>query len=175
MIVWLNGAFGMGKTSTANAIAERSASRLRIFDPEWVGFMLRANLEDLPFDDFQDLPPWRSLVPRVAFEITSLTNDDLLAVQTVLVESYWTEIRSGFERLGTDVVHVVLDCDEDALRARIADDVVEAGAAEWRLNHVDRFLSARSWMITEADIVVDVSDCAAASAAKLILDGVVKS
>ena len=174
MVVWLNGAFGVGKTSTANAIAERSAGSLRIFDPEWVGFMLRANLDGLQFDDFQDLPSWRSLVPRVACEIASLTNDDLLAVQTVLVECYWTEIRLGFERLGTDLLHVVLDCDEDVLRARIADDVVEPGAAQWRLDHVERFSSARSWMIAEADMVVDVSDRPASSAAQLILDGVAR-
>lgn len=169
MLLWLNGTFGVGKTTTAAAIAERS-SELRLFDPEWVGYMLRANLGDLEFDDFQELPPWRSLVPKVASEIAALTGDHLLAVQTVLVESYWREIRSGFQQLGMAVRHVVLDCDESALRHRISNDEVELGAAEWRIRHLDEYRVARSWMTAEADFVVDVSECSPQDAAGMILD-----
>jgi hypothetical protein len=88
VILWINGTFGVGKTTTANLIVQR-APVWRLFDPEWVGYMLRANLGDRDFADFQELPPWRALVPRVAYEIAALTGDGLLAVQTVLVEEYW--------------------------------------------------------------------------------------
>ena len=65
MIVWLNGAFGAGKSTTAKALVAL-APRLRLFDPEWVGYLLRANLSDHEFTDFQQLRPWRTLVPVVA-------------------------------------------------------------------------------------------------------------
>ena len=64
MILWLNGTFGVGKTTTSRCIAEVSAE-WHPFDPEWVGYMLRANLDGVPFDDFQDLAAWRRLVPHV--------------------------------------------------------------------------------------------------------------
>jgi len=47
--------------------------------------MLRANLSDLEFGAFQDLSPWRALVPHVEREITDLTGDNLIAVQASCV------------------------------------------------------------------------------------------
>jgi hypothetical protein len=57
MMVWLNGASGVGKTTVSRELA-RALSGARIFDPELVGQMLRAILEE-PIDDFQDWPAWR--------------------------------------------------------------------------------------------------------------------
>jgi hypothetical protein len=69
VLVWINGPFGVGKTTAAQQIRERDA-RWRIFEPESVGYMLRANLAEVTLDDFQDLPAWRTLVPVVAHELT---------------------------------------------------------------------------------------------------------
>lgn len=157
MLVWINGTFGVGKTTTANALTRRLPSH-RLFDPEWVGYMLRANLADLNFDDFQQLPPWRKLVPLISAEIKRFTATDLVAVQTVLVQRYWDELRDGFDRLGLAVMHVLLDCDEAALRHRIVNDEVEAAAAGWRLDHIETYTSARQWMRASADLVVDVTE-----------------
>lgn len=173
VLVWLNGTFGVGKTTTAREIVALS-SRRRIFDPEWVGYMLRAHLADLEFDDFQELPPWRALVPRTAEQIMRLTDDELVAVQTVLVEDYWRELREGFAELQVPLLHVVLDCDEDALRKRISEDEVDAGAAEWRMNHIDAYRSAREWMVADADLVIDISDMEPARAAALVDDEVAR-
>jgi hypothetical protein len=156
MVLWLNGPFGVGKSTTARAIVE-SAPGWRSFDPEWVGFMLRANLSDRQFDDFQELPPWRALVPRVADEIGRLTGEQLVAVQSVLVESIWRELRAGFDHLELEVIHVVLDIEEGALRDRIAEDALETQARDWRLSHVEPFIAARTWMVAEADLVIDVT------------------
>ncbi len=118
MIIWLNGTFGAGKTSTATELADL-LPRARQFDPEWVGYMLKANLCDLEFTDFQQLPPWRTLVPTVMAEVAALTGQDLIAVQTVLIESYWRELQAGLARLSLDVFHVLLDADPDVLAQRI--------------------------------------------------------
>jgi hypothetical protein len=171
VILWLNGTFGVGKSTTTRHVVEAEA-RWRVFDPEWVGYMLRANLDGFDFDDFQELGAWRRLVPQVASEISSTTGSNLIAVQTVLVATYWSELRHGMEREGLGPFHVVLDCDESTLRARIADDLEDPGAAEWRLRHVDEYRTARAWMIDAADLVVDTTRCDAASAARLILAAV---
>jgi adenylate kinase family enzyme len=67
MIVWINGAFGAGKTTTAALVQERLPGS-RVFDPEYVGFMLRA-VVDVPTGDFQDLRVWRRLAVQTAIAL----------------------------------------------------------------------------------------------------------
>lgn len=62
VIIWLNGPFGAGKTTTAKQLVGR-LDNARHFDPELVGYLLRTALGDHDLKDFQDLPPWRELVP----------------------------------------------------------------------------------------------------------------
>jgi len=171
MILWLNGAFGVGKTTTADAICDQSADWRR-FDPEHVGYLLSANLKDLDFTDFQDLPPWRSLVPVVMAEIQRFTGDSLLAVQSVLNQGYWEELRSNMAQAGESVFHVVLDCGEAELRRRIDADDVEVDARDWRAEHVAPFLGERAWMANSADLVVDTSSISPETAAAAILEAV---
>ena len=61
MVLWLNGTFGSGKTTTALELLPLIASS-RLFDPETVGYMLQPNLCDHPVSDFQHWPLWRPLV-----------------------------------------------------------------------------------------------------------------
>jgi hypothetical protein len=155
VIVWLNGAFGVGKTTTARELVARSAG-LRTFDPEWVGYMLAHNLSDHEVTDFQHYPSWRKLVPVVADEVLRHTGQDLVAVQSVLVEDYWRELHDGLTRLGHEVFHVVLDADRNSLHARIdADEEELERIRPWRHRHVDVYLEALEWLRPSADLVVD--------------------
>lgn len=168
-MLWLNGTFGVGKTTTAHSIAA-TTERWRVFDAELVGYMLRAYLDGIHFDDFQDLGAWRRLVPSVAREVTSLTGADLLVVQSVLVEDYWSELTRGMRREGLELFHVLLDCDESVLRDRIAADQDDPSAAEWRMRHVDTYRAARGWMVDAADLVVDTANAEPKVVASRILD-----
>ena len=131
--------------------------RWRVFDAETVGYMLSAYLDGVDFNDFQDLKAWRRLVPSVASEVVTLTGQDLIVVQSVLVEDYWSELAHGLAREDLQVFHVLLDCDESVLHKRIADDEHDPRAADWRRSHVDGYRSARGWMMDTADLVVDTT------------------
>lgn len=169
MIVWINGTFGVGKTTTAGLVSEQSGWRL--FDPEHVGYLLAGNMRDLNFDDFQDLPPWRDLVPVVANAIYRYTSaPGMVAVQTVLVENYWDELKAGLSECGLPVFHVVLDCQEQELRHRIANDEVEHQAKDWRLDHIAKFQQARSWLARSADVVVDTTRMLPAAVAETVTE-----
>ena len=157
MIIWVNGTFGAGKTTTATRVAARDP-RLRLFDPEWVGFMLANNLADHQVTDFQHLESWRRLVPVVADEVVRVTQQHLVAVQTVLDEGYWRELRAGLGGHGQEVVHVLVEADEDVMRRRIAADEEEPGAMRWRLDHLSAYAAARPWLTASADLVVDTTD-----------------
>jgi len=171
LIIWLNGTFGAGKTSTAAGLTAR-LPETRVFDPEWVGYLLKANLPDLEFTDFQELPPWRRLVPAVLAEVAGFTGQHLIAVQTVLVQSYWDELRAGLAERSLDVFHVLLHADAAVLAQRIRDDQADAGACQWRLDHLDEFTAAWPWLASAADLVVDSTTLTIAEAAQAVADAV---
>ena len=153
-MIWLNGTFGVGKTTTAGHLVARG-DRLRLFDPEWVGYLLANNLADHEFTDFQQLPPWRTLVPVVADEVARFTQQHLVVVQTVLRQEYWDEITGGLRTRGHEVVHVLLDASPDMLHARIDADPDGRNIRSWRHDHVAEFAAQRSWLVASADLVVD--------------------
>jgi RNase adaptor protein for sRNA GlmZ degradation len=171
MMIWINGTFGVGKTTAGKALVEAQPT-LRLFDPEAVGYMLMHSLKDQVFNDFQDLPAWRALVPATAFEIRRQTGQHLVAVQAVLRQDYWEELRASFRGLSDQVVHVVLDANEVALRNRIEKDQVELSGRQWRLDHIERYAAAREWMINDADLVIDTSLLAAEEVATRIAEAV---
>lgn len=157
MIIWVNGTFGAGKTTTSQVLAGRRPE-LRLFDPEWVGYMLRPNLTDYPVRDFRDWESCRILTPIVADEMVRFSRQSLVAPQTVLEETYWDQLVHGLSQRGHDVLHVLLDADESVLRARIEADMELAVARQGRLDHLSRYAEARTWMSQRADLVVDTTN-----------------
>ena len=89
-------------------------------------------------------------------------------MQTVLREEYWQELTAGFERTPLDIFHVLLHVDSDVLAERIKADEVEAGACQWRLDHISAYERARPWMESAADLVIDATHLPAAEVAERI-------
>jgi hypothetical protein len=133
VIVWLNGTFGCGKTTTAAKLSSLIPSSC-LFDPETVGDMLRPNLADHAVSDFQHWPPWRPLVVATATELARFTGQHLIAPQTILTRAYLKQIFAGLRDTGLPVFHVVLDADEEILRQRIQGS---NEAQAWRLVLLD--------------------------------------
>jgi hypothetical protein len=133
-----------------------------------VGHFLCAALPDLAKNvgDFQDLPAWRPLVAATLHEVSVQTGQHIVAPQSVLNESYFTEIVGRLASAGQQTFHVVLDAPEAVLRQRIeASDEAQA----WRLEHLRVYLAARSWMVGQADLVLDTSTDDAAGIARRIV------
>ncbi|GAA4527070.1 AAA family ATPase [Amycolatopsis samaneae] len=152
MIVWLNGTFGAGKTTTARELVAR-LPEARIFDAEHVGFLLRTVLPEPP-GDFQHLPPWRPLVVETATRILRYAGGTLIVPQTVLVEAYAREIFDGLAENDVPVRHFALHADRPELVRRIEGDTVEPEhARQWRLEHLDRYTEALPWLRRSATIV----------------------
>ncbi|MEV3965233.1 AAA family ATPase [Nocardia sp. NPDC050193] len=157
-LVWLNSGFGAGKSSVASELVAADPRGWRLFDPEYVGFMLRAQFTDSEVTDFQDLPSWRRLVPLVADDIVGETGQNLVIVQTVLNQKYWTEIATRIRELGHPMHHVLIDASLKTLRRRISEDEILHRAADWRLQHIPTYLAARTdWLANAADLIVDTT------------------
>lgn len=153
VIIWLNGTFGVGKTSTAQRLAALVPGS-RVLAPEAVGQFLRVNLGDLPAGDFQDWAAWRPLVAATLIEVARMTGQHMIAPQTVLKREYLDQIFAPLRAAELEVFHVVLDAADAVLRSRIegSDE-----AREWRLAHLDAYRAARPWLVESADFVVDTA------------------
>jgi hypothetical protein len=150
MIVWLNGAFGSGKTTTAGLLAKRLAGA-KLFDPEYVGHLLMRFVES-PTGDFQDLPLWRHLVIETMTGLARQYPHTWVAPMSLIDAGYRTEILDGIRRSGVQVREFVLTLGADELRARIDADQVGVTARQWRRDHVRQALTTFA-SLTDAQFV----------------------
>jgi len=141
VIIWLNGAFGSGKTTLAEELHRRLPDSV-VYDPEDVGLMLWKWID--PTDDFQDLASWRELVIATALSLLRHDTDTLIVPMSLIRDDYRDEILGGFAEAGEDLLHVFLDADAGALRERlnaraapVENRAADQSATEWSLSRID--------------------------------------
>jgi hypothetical protein len=150
VIVWINGAFGSGKTTTAGLVAE-ALDGARLFDPEYVGYMLMPFIQS-PTGDFQDLRLWRHLVIETMTGLAQHYPHPWVAPMSLINAAYRVEILGGIRGRGVEVREFVLAVPEDQLRARIDADQVDTKARRWRHDHVSQALTTFA-SLTDATFV----------------------
>ena len=115
MIIWINGAFGSGKTQTANAICRRLEGAF-LFDPENAGYYLRQNEPaSLQADNFQDELLWRDINFKLLRRIATEYDGIIVAPMTVIKEEYYHQIITALRQAGVAVCHVVLKAEKETL------------------------------------------------------------
>ncbi|WP_405655791.1 NUDIX domain-containing protein [Streptomyces sp. RK9] len=160
MIVWINGAFGAGKTSAARELIELIPNST-LFDPEVIGGELPQLLPAkhlAEVSDFQDLPIWRRLVVDTAAGLLAEVGGVLVVPMTLLRQEYRDEIFGGLAARRIAVRHVLLAPDETILRARIAGREVspdvpdgELRVRQWSFDHIEPYFAALSaWLDADA-------------------------
>lgn len=159
MIIWLNGTFGVGKTTTARGMMCHLPAA-RIFDPEDVGYMLERVMVHEPVDDFQDLPLWRALVVKNAAGIVEYTESTVVVPMTVLRQDYAQEIFSGLAAEKVPFVHVLLHVEGAELRRRIVESdehpsnpAASEETRKWRYSKLDAYGEAFGWLSVDAHVV----------------------
>jgi hypothetical protein len=118
VIVWINGAFGAGKTQVAHELRRR-LGRGWVADPELVGFGLHRMLPSRLRTDFQDEPAWRLGVRDALHRLDAAGVDPVLVPMTLVVDAYADEILDGLRHGGHDVRHVTLVASPATLRRRL--------------------------------------------------------
>ncbi|GGW43033.1 ATP/GTP-binding protein [Streptomyces lucensis JCM 4490] len=162
-VVWINGAFGAGKTTTARELIELIPNSA-LFDPEVVGAALTHLLPAkrlAEVGDFQDLPIWRRLVVETAAGMLTELGGTLVVPMTLLRQEYRDEIFGGLAARGIPVRHLLLAPAETILRERIAGREVppdlpdgELRVRQWSYDHVEPYRAAlASWLTADAHLV----------------------
>ena len=119
MIVFLNGAFGVGKTTVAERLVERIPNSL-LFDAEMAGYFLRAVVKPVEQpDDFQHLPMWRTLTVMTARWLQERYGRTLIMPMTIWRAAYFDEVMSGLRAFEPKLYHFCLTATEATLTERL--------------------------------------------------------
>lgn len=147
MIIWINGAFGAGKTQTAFELASR-LPRAFLYDPENVGYFLRKNTpSEMQTGDFQDIPEWRSINLQILKKFAAEYSGDVVVPMTVTSKQYFDELIGELRRGEADVRHFILFASEATLNKRLNGRLESKNA--WSRQQISRCVEAFSSDITE--------------------------
>ena len=137
MIVWINGPFGVGKSTVANLLAERWPSAT-VFDPEYLGFLLRTwHPPGAVVEDFQDLSVWRRMTIETAAGLLRDFGRPLVIPMTLLNPIYFEEIVGGLRTRGLEVRHFTLVAGREEVLSRVAG---RGDSGEWFPRKYDQYL-----------------------------------
>jgi len=119
MIVFINGAFGVGKTTLAELLLARIENSL-LFDAEEVGAFLSHVVHPIvTFDDFQDLPMWRTLTVETAKQLKQIYSRTLIMPMTIWYQPYFEEVMAGLRRSEPQLYHFCLTASAESIAARL--------------------------------------------------------
>lgn len=136
MIIWINGSFGVGKTTVANKLKEKINESI-IYDPEKVGTFL-TNTLPVKEDDFQDYELWRT----INFEILKYLStrfDTIIVPMTITNTQYYDEIAGKLERDGVIIKQFILTASKETIIKRLD---ARGDSTKWAYNQVDRCISS---------------------------------
>jgi hypothetical protein len=117
LIVWVNGAFGSGKSTLVDELRPRWPEAL-VYDPEMVGYVLREIVE-VPTGDFQDLRLWRRQVADLAVGLVEEYGRPVLVPMTLINPGYVGEIFGALKDADITVHHFFLTVPGEVLERRI--------------------------------------------------------
>lgn len=162
MIIWVNGAFGAGKTSAAREMLDL-VPESTLYDPGVLGGCLRQLLPEKRLQevtDYQELPIWRRLVIETAAALLAEVGGVLVVPMTLLRQEHRDEIFGGLASRGIEVRHLLLDPGETILRSRIAawsrhqdNSPVGDAARRWARERIPDYLDALPWLALDAHVV----------------------
>jgi hypothetical protein len=119
MIIFINGAFGIGKTTLAERLAAHLPNSL-LFDAEDVGFFLRKVIRPVEQpDDFQHLPMWRTLTVATARWLQERYSRTLIMPMTIWRAAYFEEVIGGLRAFEPELYHFCLTATEQTLLERL--------------------------------------------------------
>lgn len=156
MVIWLNGAFGAGKTQTAYELHRRLPDSF-VYDPENAGYFMRANLPEVCKGiDFQDYPMWRSVNYEMLRYICQSYAGVVIVPMTLTNRTYYDEIIGALLRDGVDVRHFILFASPQTLRQRLRKRLERKNC--WAEQQIARCIRAFETDITQTKIETDEKD-----------------
>ena len=154
MILWINGAFGSGKSSVAEAI-NKKVHKSFIYDPEQVGYFLWDNFpnELKRKGNFQHMAIWREFNYKILKYINENYDGTIIVPMTIYIKQYYDEIIGNLINDGVSIKHYILS----ATKQTIIERLVQRGASDigWEAQHIEACLNAFNADISDEKIHTD--------------------
>lgn len=133
MIIWISGAYGVGKSTLAEAMAAQMDNAL-IFDAEEVGNAVRDNYPGCPYGYiFEDYPLWAEFCCILLKDIHTRFHKDILVPMTLLREESYNiiqRLRDG----GIQTELIILEAAAQTIHDRILSRGEEEGC--WCMENI---------------------------------------
>lgn len=136
MIIWINGSFGVGKTTVANKLKDKIDESI-IYDPEEIGTYL-FNTQPEKKDDFQDYELWRVLNYEKLKDLSTKFKT-IIVPMTITNMQYYDEIAGKLECEGIIVKQFILTASRETIIKRLD---ARGNSTEWAYNQIDRCIKA---------------------------------
>jgi cytidylate kinase len=120
MIIWINGAFGSGKTQTAFEINRRLENSY-VYDPENIGYFFRRNMpKEIIQGNFQDQVLWRTFNYEIIKNIYSKYNGYIIIPMTLYDKNYFEEIIGKLLKENIKIDHYILGARKETILKRLS-------------------------------------------------------
>lgn len=141
MIIWINGAFGIGK-STAAELLHSQIENSHIYDPEQVGYFLWDNFPEnmKRKGDFQDIKIWRSINYEIIKHMYENFDGTIIIPMTITNLDYYNEILGRLMDNKIEIYHFILSADKNSIKERLINRGEEENS--WPEQQIDRCIKA---------------------------------
>lgn len=140
MIIWINGAYGAGKTTIAELLQTKITNSY-LYDPENIGDFFRKNLpKEIQKADFQDYPEWRAWNVHVLAKIDNEYAGDIIVPMTVYKQLAYDEIFAGLREAKVEVHHFQLEVSKETVLERLRGR--SSALVAWRTERIDEIVEA---------------------------------
>lgn len=134
MVIWISGAYGVGKSTLAEFMAQKMNTAV-IFDAEEVGNAVRENYPDRPYGYiFEDYPLWGEFCYMLLKDIHEKFHKDILVPMTLLREESYGIIQK-LNREGIKTYLIILEASYQTIRDRILARGEEEGC--WCMENIE--------------------------------------
>jgi hypothetical protein len=119
VILLLNGAFGIGKTTVARALVSRVPDSM-LLDPEIIGIALQRSMKwcGRRVEDFQDLKLWRTLT-IAALRAARHRSRFIVVPMAISDSAYLAELKAGIGRFEPRLIHACLVAPKLVVHSRL--------------------------------------------------------
>jgi AAA domain-containing protein len=150
MIVIINGSFGVGKTTIAKLL-RRSLPGSVIYDPEWIGFVLKRlprwiKLKGADSDDYQDIVLWRRSAIRGVRLFRFCASGPVIVPMAFSSRDYFDEVIAGIAPLDPELRVFCLKASPATIKKRLVErgTRIEGPGTEWIARRIIECIEAHN-------------------------------
>ncbi|RXZ78670.1 tunicamycin resistance protein [Paenibacillaceae bacterium] len=153
MIIWINGAFGAGKTTCAFELHRRLPNSF-VYDPENFGYFLNTNVpKTIRESDFQNFPQWRLFNYEILKLLSQKYHGTIIVPMTITNKQYYDEVIGRLTKEGIHIKHFIIYAQKETLVKRL-NKRLEFGES-WGKQRIGMCINAFNQDICEQKIHTD--------------------